>query len=233
MNILTYNNTPFSSFHCYVDGSLSFTSPEKDYELVEVLGRDGTLAINNDRFRNIDIEIPCHINKDFATNYRNLMAFLNAQNGYLKFEISIEPLHFRKALLQTLTEPTVSQSDRSGTFSIVFTAMPQRWLKSGEEWTTFTSNGTITNPTLFDSKPIIRIFGAGQVGVGSETITLTQAGTSYVDVDCETMDAHEGATNFNQYLEVTDFPVLHSGSNGITLGTGVTKVEIQPRWYEI
>lgn len=233
MNQITYNGTPLSSYGVYYDSSLSYISPEKDYELVEVLGRDGALAIYNDRFRTVELSIPCYIKSNFITNYRNLMSFLNSQKGYQRLELTQEPNHFRKGLLMALTEPDTGQFIRDGQFTIIFTCMPQRWLKSGENWATFTADGTITNPTLFDAKPIIRIYGAGDVGVGSETITLTQAGTDYVDVDCDTMDAHEGSTNMNQYLQVTDFPVLHSGANGITLGAGITKVEIMPRWYTI
>ena len=233
MNQLKYNSTAFSLFHCYIDGSLSLTSPEKDYELIEVLGRDGALAIYNDRFRNVELEIPCFIDTNFIANYRSLLAFLNSQNGYQKLEITTEPLHFRKALFMSLTQPEIDQNYKSGRFSIVFNTMPQRWLASGESWETFTADGSIDNPTLFNAKPIIRIYGSGDVGVGSETITLTQAGTNYVDVDCDIMDAYEGSTSFNQYLTVTDFPTLASGSNGITLGTGVTKVEVKPRWFEI
>lgn len=233
MNQITYNGTPLSSYGVYYDSSLSYISPEKDYELVEVLGRDGALAIYNDRFRTVELSIPCYIKSNFITNYRNLMSFLNSQKGYQRLELTQEPNHFRKALLMALTEPDTGQFIRDGQFTITFTCMPQRWLKTGENWTTFNADGTITNPTLFDAKPIIRIYGSGDVGIGSQTITLTQAGTAYVDVDCDIMDAYEGSTNMNQYLQVTDFPVLHSGSNGVTLGTGVTKVEIMPRWYEI
>lgn len=233
INDITYNGTALGTFGCYPNQHMSFNSPEKDYELVEVLGRDGALVINNDRFRTLELEVPCYMNENFITNYRNLMSFLNAQNGFQRLEFSFEPNYFRKALVMNLTEPSVYPFAKKASFSIIFTCMPQRWLKSGENWISLTTDGTITNPTRFDAKPIIRIYGAGDVGVGSETITLTQAGTNYVDVDCDIMDAHEGSTNMNQYLQVTDFPVLHSGSNGITLGTGVTKVEIMPRWYEI
>ena len=233
MNQITYNGTPLSSYGVYYDSSLSFVSPEKDYELVEVLGRDGALAINNDRFRTVELSIPCYIKSNFITNYRNLMSFLNSQKGYQRLELTQEPNHFRKGLLMALTEPDTGQFVKDGQFTITFTCMPQRWLKTGENWVSFTVDGTISNPTLFDAKPIIRIYGAGEVGIGSETIKLTQAGTNYVDVDCDIMDAYEGSTNMNQYLQVTDFPVLHSGANGITLGTGITKVEIMPRWYEI
>ena len=120
-----------------------------------------------------------------------------------------------------------------GTVELEFDCMPQRWLTAGQAFTTFTADGTITNNTLFNAKPLLRVYGAGQFGIGAETLELTQAGQAYVDVDCESMNAYEGSTNMNQYLTVTDFPVLAPGSNGVTLGAGITKIEIMPRWYNI
>lgn len=233
MDELTYNGRQFSEFNTFFDGSKAFGTPEKDYELVEIMGRNGSLSIYNDRFKDIALPFPCFIRSGFLAHFRDLTEFLNSQEGYLRLETSKEPNHFRMALFQGVVDPQTTAFNHGGQFTINFLAHPERWLKSGEQWATLTADGTITNPTLFNSKPIIRIYGAGEVGIGSETITLTQAGTSYVDVDCDIMDAYEGATSMNQYLQVTDFPTLHPGSNGITLGTGVTRVMIQPRWYEI
>lgn len=233
MDELTYNGRQFSEFDTFFDGSKAFGTPEKDYELVEIMGRNGSLSIYNDRFKDINLPFPCFIRSSFITHFRDLTEFLNSQEGYLRLETSKEPNHYRMALFQGIVEPQTTAFNHGGMFTINFLAHPERWLKSGENWTNYTTNGTITNPTLFNSKPIIRIYGAGEVGIGSETLTLTQAGTNYVDVDCDSMNAYEGSTSFNRYLQLTDFPVLHPGSNGITLGTGVTKVSILPRWYEI
>lgn len=233
MDELTYNGRQFSEFNTFFDGSKAFGTPEKDYELVEIMGRNGSLSIYNDRFKDIALPFPCFIRTGFLTHFRDLTEFLNSQEGYLRLETSKEPNHFRMALFQGVVDPQTTAFNHGGQFTINFLAHPERWLKSGEQWATLTADGTITNPTLFKSKPIIRVYGAGQIGVGSETLTLTQAGNDYVDIDCDMMNAHEGATSMNQYLQVTDFPTLHPGSNGITLGTGVTKVEIQPRWFEV
>lgn len=233
MDELIYNGKSFSEFDTFFDGSKAFGSPEKDYELVEIMGRNGSLSIYNDRFKDIALPFPCFIRSGFLTHFRDLTEFLNSQEGFLRLETSKEPNHFRMALFQGIVEPQTTPWNHGGMFTINFTAHPERWLKSGEEWTTLTADGSITNPTLFNSRPILRIYGAGDVGVGSETLTLTQAGTEYVDIDCDTMDAHEGATNMNRYLQVTDFPTLHPGENGITLGSGITRVDVLPRWFEV
>ena len=91
---------------------------------------------------------------------------------------------------------------------------------------------TITNPTLFDSQPLLRVYGVGALGIGSQTVTITQADV-YTDIDCEMMDAFKGTANKNPYVQLTDhnFPVFKPGVNNISLGTGITKVEITPRWW--
>lgn len=174
MNQITYNGTPLSSYGVYYDSSLSYISPEKDYELVEVLGRDGALAIYNDRFRTVELSIPCYIKSNFITNYRNLMSFLNSQKGYQRMELTQEPNHFRKALLMALTSPDTGQFVRDGQFSIIFTCMPQRFLKSGETPVEIPSQSTTYtgNPVSIDNP-------SGASAVSSLTVELLpiQAGT--------------------------------------------------------
>lgn len=230
---ITYNGETFLSHGIHVDGSLSFGEPERDFEYVDVLGRSGSLALDNNRWYDLDLEVPCYINENFPTTYRAFMAWLNASGGWNELETDIEPNYFRMALFTGIVSPTPTQLTQGGFFTVPFRVHPQRYLKTGKTATTFTANGTISNPTLFNARPLIRVYGSGQFQVGAETLTLSQAGTNYIDIDCDIMDAYEGATNMNQYLTVTDFPVLKPGSNGITLGSGITKLEITPRWFEI
>lgn len=138
---LTFNGRALSDFGVWFDGSVSFGSPERDVELVEVVGRDGALSISNDRFRNIEITFPCAIRSNFITNYRNLMAFLNSSKGYCRLETTQEPSHYRKALFMNQTDPTGYKLNTHGRFDLVFQVMPQRFLKTGET-TTFVSSSS-------------------------------------------------------------------------------------------
>lgn len=233
-DVLTYNGKPFSDFQTFFDGSKAFGSPEKDYEVIEVLGRNGGLAIFNDRYKDIDLPFPCFIRTNFIQHYRDLTAYLSAQDGYLRLETSKEPNHYRMALYKGIVEPTTGSWNQYGTFTITFTCHPERWLKSGENWKEYTADDTIYNPTLQNAKPIIRVYGYGSFEIGSETLTLSEAGTNYIDIDCDIMNAYEGSTNKNSILTVTGFPVLEPGNTGIVFTDNtITKIEIQPRWYEI
>lgn len=92
----------------------------------------------------------------------------------------------------------------------------------------------IYNPTLFASKPLIRVTGTGTVGIGDNTITVA-SGYTYVDIDSEIQDCYCGTQNANSLVTFSNrkFPELQPGINGISLGTGVTSVQITPRWFRL
>lgn len=228
---LIYNGKRLSDFGVWFDSSLSFTSPEADYDIVEILGRNGSLSIFNNRYKDVELSFPCYIREDFVRNYRSLMAFLLSEQGYLRLETTKEPNQYRKALFRQSVEPTPTQFTKGGMFTLVFRCHPQRWLKQGETWITFNADGSISNPTLQPAKPIIRIYGTGSVMIGSATVTVNTAGTEYIDFDCDLMDAYEGSYNRNSNVSVTGDVKLNPGTNGITLD-GVT-IKLLPRWFEV
>ena len=226
---MRFNGKDFADFGVHVDESKAFGSPEKDYELVEIMGRNGILSIYNDRFKDITLPFPCFIRTGFIEKYRSLLAYLNSQTGYQRLETDKEPNHFRKALFQGIVDPQTTAFNHGGFFTVNLLAHPQRFLKSGE---IPVSASELWNPTYFDSHPLIRCYGNGSLTINSQTITVASNPYDYVDIDCDIMDAFCGANNANQYVSFdTDSVVLKSGTNGIT--HNMTKVEITPRWYEI
>lgn len=234
MNELTYNGKNFSEFGAFYDSHSAFDSPERDVEMVEVYGRNGDYIIDNDRFRNIEVTFPCYINTSFLTSYRALMAFLQSSKGYNRLEYSQEPNHYRMAAFIAGSQPTPNQLHNSGQFLVVFNCKPQRYLKTGDTAVDCTSLASITNPTLFPAKPLIRLYGTGTLGIGSQYITVSAHSYPYIDVDCELMDARYGMTNCNQYVSfsTTDYITLEAGANALD-NDGFSQVEITPRWYEV
>ena len=116
---------------------------------------------------------------------------------------------------------------------MTFDCDARRFLKNGDNIITLTANGSIFNPTYFDAKPLIRAYGTGSFTINDITVTITSANV-YTDVDCEIMDAYKGTTNCNSNISTTnnEFPALRPGANNITL-SGITKLEITPRWWTI
>ena len=52
-------------------------------------------------------------------------------------------------------------------------------------------------------------------------------------IDSELMDVYSGTTNCNSMVSFSDdeFPLLGPGENGVDLDSGITAVEITPRWF--
>ena len=128
-----------------------------------------------------------------------------------------------------MTGLTVTPTEifREGEFDLAFDCKPERFLKSGEQPIEFTADGALFNQTLQDAKPMLRVYG--DIGIGSRTMTISDT-TDYTDIDCESMDAYYEAENRNSNIS-GDFPILEPGENGVTLGSGITKLIITPRWW--
>ena len=105
------------------------------------------------------------------------------------------------------------------------------WSDVGQVTVTVTDAMTIENPTLFDAKPLLRVYGAGTLTLGGQTITISTADV-YTDIDCELMDCFKDTVSKNGNVSFSgyDFPVIPPGRNVITMD-GVTQVDITPRWW--
>ena len=103
---------------------------------------------------------------------------------------------------------------------------------NGGMTTIVNSPSTLVNPTLFESKPLIRVYDAGTIAINNHYITVAENPFSYIDIDCELMDAYYGSSNANQYVTFSDNDTitLKSGNNYISTSR---QIDITPRWYEI
>lgn len=96
------------------------------------------------------------------------------------------------------------------------------------------ASDSMSNPTAFPSQPIVRVYGNGSFTMDGITVTVTNA-TSYTDIDCEAMDCYEGSTNRNNDVSFStyDFPKLQPGDNAVNIVSGITAVQITPRWWRL
>lgn len=235
-HILTFAGKDLWDFGVHISGEDTWKKPSADYEAVSIPGRNGDLLFFNNRYNNVEMKYPCGIISSFDTNFSAMADFLLSHTGYQRLEDSYHPDCYRLAYFSGSLDPELTKRNREGKFDLVFTAKPQRFLKKGEQKSTLTADGSVYNPTSFDAKPLIRVYGTGQLGVGDETVTIKQAAV-YTDLDCEAEDAYKdsAANNCNGNIELSgdSFPVLKAGRNGISLGSGITKVEITPRWWRL
>ena len=93
----------------------------------------------------------------------------------------------------------------------------------------------IANPTLFEAKPLLRIYGTGQLQIGTGLLTIDTAGTEYIDIDCDVMDCYEGFANRNGNVTISKWPTFTPGNNIIAFpnDSNITQVYITPRWWTL
>ncbi len=235
MSTLIFNGQDLADFGVHISGEGTFNAPTRAVEEQIVPGRNGTLIIDGGRWENIMVTYPAYITDDFADNMADLRNFLTSVRGYARLADTYHSNEFRLAnFAEEITVETSRRYNSQGRFDLSFNCKPQRFLVSGETAIEFTADGAITNPTAFEAKPIIRIYGAGTVGIGDVNVTF-DGSSEYVDLDCELQDAYYGPANKNSSvtLDPNRFPVIPASGAGIVLGSGITQVDITPRWFEL
>lgn len=235
INFLTFADKSTNDFGIWISGEGTYDAPERNVQEQEVAGRNGSLLFDMGNYKNITVKYPAAIKRDMPSRFRDFVNYAGSQIGYQRLEDTYHPYEFRMArFISKMSVETSGYMNRTGMFTLEFDCKPQRFLKSGEEPVEFTANGILYNRTMQNAKPLLRVYGtgAGTVGIGSETITIS-AISSYVDIDCEIMDAYKGAVNCNGNVSFTDDIILGPGENNISKSGNISKVVITPRWWII
>jgi len=235
-NYLTFAGFQSNTYGVWISGEGTYDAPERDVEFISIPGLSGDLAIDNNRFNNITVTYPAFISKRFDSRFDVFKAAMLSKRGYQVLTDTYHPDEYRLAVFTGPMEPETGPYNKAGSFDIEFNCKPQRYLFSGDVTQTFTAaSGTITNPTMYASKPLIRVYGAGTVGVGSMSMTISSNPFSYIDIDSERQSCYNGASNAGQYVTLSglSYPTLAAGNTGITKTSGITRVEITPRWWTV
>lgn len=206
--------------------------PRRKLVTESVPGRSGDLIYVHDAFENVQQRYDIYLSAEerrmpFVS--RLAAEWLLQPPGYQRLEDSYDPDVFRLAYYAG-GQDVENILNMFGRATVSFSCKPQRFLKAGERTHTFTADGTIVNPSLMAALPLIRVWGVGSFSVGGTEVTVSQ-NSDYIDLDCELQDAFRGAVNCNGLVQLADFPALKAGENEVTLGIGITRVEITPRWW--
>ena len=231
MTYFVYNNENSSEYGVFISGEATFATPKRKTSKVTVAGRNGDLIMEDDEFENISIKYPAFIRENLGEKLDNFASMLASVSGYVRLEDTYHPEYYRMAHYEEGFNPKTTPYNRGGKFDIYFDCMPQKFLKEGEKKITLESNGILKNPTRFKSKPLLRIYGTGTLIIQGQRIVINSA-DGYTDIDCEIMEAYKGNTNCNAKVSLPDNIYLFADNNQITL-SGVTRVEVTPKWWTI
>ena len=185
VNSITFGGVNSADFGIYVSGEGVFNAPKRDVEMIKIPGRNGAFALDNGRFENIEVTYPAFNFEpdDYDTFMQNLSDFRNAicaQRGYQRLTDTFHPDEYRMATYIGGLEIKPVKYNTASEFNIVFDCKPQRWLTSGETAVMVTSGDTLTNPTLFESGPLLEATGSGAIQFNGYEIDF--AGIPYGEV---------------------------------------------------
>lgn len=233
-NYFTFGDIDSRDYGVYISGSGVFNSPEREFNMVDVPGRNGSVILSASRFPNQELTYPAFIYANFKTQVELFRSALQSITTYQKLSDTYNPDEFRMAVYAAEFNIAPTRPLRAGEFELTFSCKPQRYLTIGETPVEVEDDDTLTNPTLFDSLPKITVTGYGTLYIGSQRITISDVFPSVV-IDSELGDCYYGINNANSVVAFADndFPVLKPGDNGISFDETITALEIVPRWWRI
>ena len=234
LNYFMVEETSSLDFGVIISNAAVFNAPARVYERVSVPGRNGAILFDEGYYENVDVKYDAALLHKKG-NLDDFRSWLASFSGYVRLEDTYHPEEYRIAVPAGGLTVNTEAAMKVGRFSVEFNCKPQRFLKIGEKTTRYTESVTLFNPTRFPASPLIRVYGSGSLGIGDQTVTIAAHGLDYIDLDCDLSDAFCGSTNANSYVSLSGdhYPSLAVGKTGIVLGTGITAVEITPRWWTL
>lgn len=197
LNKIIFDDIDSSDYGVFISGEGAYNAPARRGELVQIPGRNGDIFMDEGAYENIEVNYPGFIGRNKQNNFAdilmNLRSALTSKAGYQRLEDTYHPDEFRMAIYHNGLEVEPKHYNRAGEFTMAFDCKPQRFLKSGETPVLFTLQGTILNPTLFESSPIIKVTGDGVVALSNaeKTYSFTVSDNpGTITIDTELMEAY-------------------------------------------
>lgn len=173
---LTFDGVSSKTYGVQILGKGVFNAPKRDVQMITIPGRNGDYALDKGRFENVTVTYPANLiadnTEDFAKAISDFRNQLCSREGYCRLEDDYHTDEYRLAVYKSGLEVTESVL-KAGEFNIVFECKPQRFLTSGETAVEVESGDTLTNPTLFEARPLLEVWGSGDLLLGDSEITVS------------------------------------------------------------
>ena len=211
-----------------------FSEAIPNVESKTIPGRNGALIFDTGSYKNRNGSASCFcLQDDVEAAVSSAGRFLIGGHGYRRLETSDDPNHYWMARVEN--SPQIEMRLRVlAPFNISFDCKPQRFLKSGENKTSFTQSGSISNQYGQTALPLITLYGNG---TGTLTIGDCVVEVKNLDrvlyLDSDTQNAYNDNGNQNMNVNAPSFPTLPDGETRIAFSGGINRVEIVPRWWEL
>lgn len=189
MSVNTYSDHYFifggvdsRTYGMVVSNDNGFDAPERDVKEVEIPGRNGSLVLDNGRYKNQTLTYSCVLKSGFDTQMDAFRAALCAKMGYQRITDSFHPGVYRMGRIKGEIRTTPGSKYQNGHFEIDFDVKPQKFLLTGETAVSVSSGGTLTNPTAYAAKPMLQVWGYGDIWLDAGRVSIEDAPLGYVEL---------------------------------------------------
>lgn len=233
INTITFGGVNSADYGIYISGEGVFNAPLRDAKMFSIPGRNGSFLLDNGRYENIEVTYRAfNSTSGKATFIAQVDAFRNAiasQKGYQRLEDTFHTDEYRMAsFIGGLEINPVLYNDHTSEFDIVFNCKPQRFLKSGETAVSKANNSTITNPTLFNSHPLLQFRSSGTNGtinLGDTSISVLSSYLGLVDLNLRIYRDPHSSRNIT--LTIRNTSVYNTGDT-ITISGVIGTYDVSP-----
>ena len=240
MSYFTYNGRSSADFGLHIEKKDVFSAPEYDAEFISIPGRSGDIINPNRRFSNIKVTYTVFLARKntaaLASALRDIKGWLYSEpDRYHELTDSYDVEYFRYGVISGNLD-IEEQLNKVGSFTVTFNCKPYKYSFAGQQMVSMDSTSiSVTNPTAFESRPYIKLYGSEAVTLnissGSSTTSWTiSAINEYIEIDSELMNCFKDTVLKNDTVTGDGFPMLKPGTTSIACAGNVQRIEVIPRW---
>ena len=241
MTYFTYNGRSSAEFGLHIEKKDVFSAPEYDAEFISIPGRSGDIINPNRRFANIKVTYTVFLARKntaaLASVLRDIKGWLYSEpDRYHEITDSYDTEYFRYGVISGNLD-IEEQLNKVGSFTVTFNCKPYKYSFAGQQTVAAdASKLTITNPTSFESRPYIKIYGSGTVrlmiqpeGEGTSLWTISEV-DECIEIDSELMNCFKDTVLKNDTVIGDGFPALKPGTTTVSCVGETTRIEVIPKW---
>lgn len=192
---------------------------ERNIESISINGRNGNLHIDNGNYLAKNYAIEC-----IVTNKEHIDDICSLYQGTGKLILSKYPDRYFVGTIKNQID-FKKYLTLLNEFPLQFELNPIAY-SINEVNETISENTNINVSGNTDVYPILTISGTGIVTINGYSVEVLE---SDITIDCDLMECTNNNIAKNNKVILDDFPKLSPGNNNITLGTGITSVQISYR----
>ena len=240
MTYFTYNGRSSAEFGLHIEKKDVFSAPEYDAEFISIPGRSGDIINPNRRFANIKVTYTVFLARKnaaaLAAVLRDIKGWLYSEpDRYHEITDSYDAEYYRYGVISGNLD-IEEQLNKVGSFTVTFNCKPYKYSFAGQQTVAADSTSlSVTNPTAFESRPYIKLYGSGAATLNVSSSNSTNSWTisaidEYIEIDSELMNCFKDTVLKNDTVTGEGFPTLKPGTSTIACAGNVQRIEVIPRW---